>query len=185
MSFDPGPLAKVGYRPNADRWTLVFTRDLRHSPEKVWASLTEPAQLGAWAPYTTDRDLGSVGKATLTMVDGSTEVALPCEVTIADPPTLLEYEWGGDVLRWTVEATSTGSRLTLEHTVKERESVPQIAAGWHLCLVVAESLLDGEPIGPIRGQDAMNYGWSELNEAYAKTLDIPVSTSHADNAASN
>ena len=184
MSFDPGPLAPVEYRPNGDRWTLVFTRDLRHAPAKVWASLTEPEQLRAWAPFTADRDLGSVGKATLTMVDGSDE-SLVGEVTIANPPSLLEYEWGGDVLRWSVVPTDGGSRLTLEHTVKERESVPQLAAGWHLCLVVAESLLDGQPIGPIRGNEAMNYGWAKLNEAYAKKLDLPASTSHADKAAEN
>lgn len=184
MTFDPGPLASVGYRPNGDRWTLVFTRDLRHAPAKVWASLTGPDQLRAWAPFTADRDLGTVGKATLTMVDGS-DKSLVGQVTIANPPSLLEYEWGDDVLRWSVEPTDDGSRLTLEHTVKERESVPQMAAGWHLCLVVAESLLDGEPIGPIRGTEAMNYGWAELNEAYAKRLDLPSSTSHADKASEN
>jgi uncharacterized protein YndB with AHSA1/START domain len=185
MTFDAGPLADVGYRPNGDQWTLVFTRELRHSPPKVWASLTEPEQLRAWAPYTADRNLGSVGMATLIMVDGYTEDKHPCEVTVADPPSVLEYEWGGDVLRWSVEATGRGSRLTLEHTMKERSSVPQMAAGWHLCLVVADSLLDGEPIAPIRGTEALNYGWNELNEAYAKALDIPVSTDHADNAHQN
>jgi hypothetical protein len=47
-----------------------------------------------------------------------------------------------------------------------------VAAGWHLCLDVAEHLLDGQPIGPIRGQDALNYGWDELNDGYAKKLGI-------------
>jgi hypothetical protein len=46
-----------------------------------------------------------------------------------------------------------------------------VAAGWHLCLDVAERMLDGEPIGPIRGQDAMNHGWQELHDAYAERLD--------------
>jgi hypothetical protein len=50
--------------------------------------------------------------------------------------------------------------------------VPKVAAGWHLCLLVAEHLLDGQPIGPIRGTDARNYGWDELHDAYAAKLGI-------------
>ena len=33
-----------------------------------------------------------------------------------------------------------------------------------------QHLLDGDPIGPIRGADARNYGWDELNQAYADEL---------------
>jgi hypothetical protein len=35
---------------------------------------------------------------------------------------------------------------------------------------VAEHLLDGDPIGPIRGQDAMDHGWQELHDAYLKRM---------------
>ena len=45
-----------------------------------------------------------------------------------------------------------------------------MAAGWHVCLDVAEHLLDGAPIGPIRGAEARNFGWDQLNESYAKKL---------------
>jgi hypothetical protein len=126
-TFEPGPLAHVESRPSGDRWTLVFVRDLRHPPEKVWAALTDPAQLREWSPFTTDRDLGRPGEATLTMIDGDLAEDLPATVTRAEP---------------------------------------------HICLVVAERLLDGTPIGPIRGEDARNYGWDDLNRAYAETLGI-------------
>ena len=72
--------------------------------------------------------------------------------------------------------TGTGTRLTLRHTVEDRQWVPKVAAGWHLCLDVAEHLLDGDPVGPIRGADARNYGWDELNEAYAAKLGLDVSS---------
>jgi hypothetical protein len=49
----------------------------------------------------------------------------------------------------------------------------KVAAGWHLCLLVAERLLAGSPMPPIRGQDALNYGWSALADAYAAALDLP------------
>jgi uncharacterized protein YndB with AHSA1/START domain len=168
--FEPGPLADISLQASGERWTLVFVRELRHPAEKVWAALTEPAQLAAWAPYTTDRDLGTVGAATLTMIDGETEVPLDSQVLRAEPPTLLEYGWGSDVLRWELAPTGTGTRLTLRHTLADRDDVPKVAAGWHLCLAVAGRLLDGSPVDPIRGQDALNYGWEELRDRYRDRL---------------
>ena len=172
-AFDPGPLAEATYRADGDRWTLVFVRTLRHSPERVWEALTDPAQLREWAPYDADRDLGSPGEATLTMIDGEETQDLPAKVTRAEPPALLEYSWGGDDLRWELAPEPEGgTRLTLRHTLENRDFVPKVAAGWHLCIVVAERLLDGDPVGPIRGQDAMNYGWQELHDAYAEELKL-------------
>jgi uncharacterized protein YndB with AHSA1/START domain len=174
--FDPGPIADVTVRSDDDNWTLVFVRDLRHPIGKVWDALTQPGQLDEWSPYTADRDLGRVGEAMLTMIDGTTSETMPATVTRAEPPTLLEYR-GDDQwqLRWELAATGTGTRLTLLHTLKDPDWVPKVAAGWHLCLVVAEHLLDGDPVGPIRGSDARNYGWDELNQAYADKLGIPAS----------
>jgi uncharacterized protein YndB with AHSA1/START domain len=171
-TFEPGPLAEVDCTADEDRWTLVFVRDLRHSPEKVWVALTDPAHLREWAPYDASRDLGGLGDVTLTMIDGDTSEELPASVTRAEPPTLLEYTLGTDLLRWELAANGAGTRLTLRHTVQDREWVPKVAAGWHICLVVAEHLLDGEPIGPIRGAEAQRFGWQELHDAYAETLGI-------------
>jgi uncharacterized protein YndB with AHSA1/START domain len=164
--FDPGPLADVA----RDGATLVFVRDLRYPPEAVWAALTEPGQVAAWAPYTTDRDLGTVGPATLTTIDGDTQVSMDSEVLRAEPPTLLEYGWGGDLLRWELAPTATGTRLTLRHTVADPDAVPMVAAGWHICLAVADRLLDGHPVGPIRGREALRYGWEELRDRYRDRL---------------
>lgn len=172
-TLDPGPLADVDCRASDDRWTLVFVRDLPHPSGKVWAALTDPAQLNEWAPFTASRDLGSLGDATLTMIDGDAAEDLPASVRRAEPPTLLEYTWGSDLLRWELAPIDRGTRLTLRHTVQDRAWVPKVAAGWHLCLAVAEHLLDGRPVGPIRGENARNYGWDALQSAYAQKLGIP------------
>ena len=51
--------------------------------------------------------------------------------------------------------------------------VPKVAAGWHLCLVVAERLLDGDPIEPISGADAMRYsGGSASTSVRPESLGI-------------
>jgi uncharacterized protein YndB with AHSA1/START domain len=170
--FDPGPPAEVRYVSAGHRWTLVFVRDLRHPPEKVWAALTEPGQLREWAPFTASRDLSQTGALTLTMIDGDVSEDLPASVRHADPPELLEYTWGDDVLRWELAATASGTRLTLQHTLDDRDMLAKVAAGWHICLVVAERLLAGDSIGPIRGAEAKNFGWEELRDAYAETLKV-------------
>jgi uncharacterized protein YndB with AHSA1/START domain len=148
----------------------VLVRDLRHPPARVWAALTEPDQLTAWAPFTAARDLGTTGDVTLTMIDGDDGQDLAATVTTADPPTLLEYTWGPDRLRWELAATDAGTRLTLRHHVASRDDVPRAAAGWHLCLDVLDHLLDGDPVPPIRGQEAMQHGWTELHDEYAAHL---------------
>lgn len=172
-TFDPGPLATVGYHARENGWTLLFVRDLRHPPEKVWAALTEPEQLRKWAPFTANRVLDSTGDATLTMIGDDTTEDVDGSVIRAEPPTLLEYSWGDSVLQWDLAEAGSGTRLTLRHTMKDRNWLPKIAAGWHLCLVVAERLLDGKPIEPIRGDAARGYGWEELNDTYAMKLGIP------------
>jgi uncharacterized protein YndB with AHSA1/START domain len=174
-TFEPSQLAEVDCQRSDDQWTLVFVRSLQHSPERVWAALTEPAQLNEWAPFTASRDLDSPGEATLTMIDGDVAEDLSATVTRAEHPTLLEYRWGTDLLRWELVRTAQGTKLTLLHTIKDRDWVPKIAAGWHLCLDVAERLLDDQPIGPIRGSEALKFGWGRLNTAYAARLSIPAS----------
>lgn len=170
-TFDPGPLSAVGCERDGDRWTLVFVRELPHPAEQVWAALTEPSRLADWAPFTADRDLGRLGDATLTMIDGEITEDLPAKVRSADRPKLLEYSWGSDVLRWELDETATGTRLTLRHSGDDPDALPKAAAGWHLCLVVAERRLAGELVGPIRGQAAMAYGWQALHDAYADRLE--------------
>ena len=161
--FVAGPLADVELVSDGDRPTLVFVRDLRHAPDKVWTARTDPDQLRQWAPYTADRDLGRTGPATLTMHDGERRGAGGFVDPRRAADRVLEYTWGTDQLHWQLDASGSGTRLTLRHTVQAREWVPKVAAGWHLCLVVADHLLDGEPIGPIVGRDAMRYGWQDLH----------------------
>ncbi len=169
-AYRPSPLGQAEAEKDGEHWTLVFHRDLRHPPEKVWAALTEPDQLDQWAPWAADRDLGKPGDATLTMIDGETRQDMTATVVVAEAPNVLEYLLGTDRLRWELQATATGTHLTLRHTVTGADLLSKVAAGWHICLDVAEHLLDGDPVGVIRGREAMDHGWSELEQAYAQGL---------------
>jgi uncharacterized protein YndB with AHSA1/START domain len=168
MHLDPGPLGDATVVADGDTWTLIFIRDLRHPPAMVWQALTDPAELDRWAPFRPDRDLGTLGDAVLTMVDGAETTDLPGTVVHAERPTLLEYTWGEDRLRWDLEPTADGTRLTLRHTSSERDIEAMVAAGWHVCFVVLDRLLHGEPVEAVRGDAAREHGWEDLRDAYAK-----------------
>jgi uncharacterized protein YndB with AHSA1/START domain len=172
QDFDPGPLAHVEHHRDGERATLVFVHHSRHSPARVWAALTDPQQLRQWAPFEPSRNLATTGPAVLRMTDGDTTEEFPANVRRAVASELLEYTWGDDLLRWELAPKGTGTKLTLRHTVDSADWLPRTAAGWHLCLVVAERLLDGEPIGPIVGPEAKKYGWDKLHDAYAAKLGV-------------
>lgn len=168
--YRPSPLGPVTAENDGAAWTLVFHREFRQPRKAVWSALTDPGQLDQWAPWAADRHLDETGPVTLTMIDGETRQDMPCTVVTADAPHLLEYTVGTDLLRWELEPAGSGTRLTLRHTVADADWLPKVAAGWHICLDVAEHLLDGDPVGVIRGRDAMNHGWQELADAYEQQL---------------
>src|SRR5438445_13475283 len=59
--YTPGPASGAQVRKDGEKWTLILVRELRHSPEKVWQALTDPAHLREWAPFDADGILGTVG----------------------------------------------------------------------------------------------------------------------------
>jgi hypothetical protein len=89
----------------------------------------------------------------------------------SEPPTLLEYTWGEDLLRWRLGDLPPGTMLGLEHTMRRPDVAAMVAAGWHICVAVADRLLAGDPVGVIRGRDALAHGFERLRDAYAKSLD--------------
>jgi uncharacterized protein YndB with AHSA1/START domain len=169
--YTPGPaygahVKKGGVEKCKDKWTLILVRDLRHSPEKVWQALTDPAHLREWAPFVTDGSLGAVGTVKLTWVGNPAPIET--RVTRAEAPKMLEY---GDH-RWELEPVGGGTRLTLWSNI-DRRFISWGAAGWHIAFDVLDRLLAGQPIGRIAGADAMKFNaWQRLVAEYAKQFDI-------------
>ncbi len=164
--YTPGP-ARAEVRKDGEKWTLILVRELRHSPEKVWQALTDPAHLREWAPFEAAGSLGTAG-TTVTLTWVGTGRPTETVVTRADAPKVLEY---GDI-RWELEAVGGGTRLTLWHSI-DRRFVSWGAAGWHICLDVLDRLLAGAPIGRIAGGEAIAFdGWKRLNAEYARQFGI-------------
>src|SRR4029079_16446 len=81
-------------------------------------------------------------------------------------PKVLEYKWGGNDIRWELEALGHSTRLTLWHNI-DRRFISMGAAGWHICFDVLDRFLAGQPIGRIVGADAMKFGgWQGLSAEY-------------------
>jgi uncharacterized protein YndB with AHSA1/START domain len=167
--YMPGPATAAQVRKDGEKWTLVLVRELRHSPEKVWQALTDPKQLREWAPFDADRSLAKGGSTVrLTTVGAPSLHVTDSKVARAEAPKVLEYNWGESDMRWELEPTGSGTRLTLWTNI-DRRWISMGAAGWHIAFDVLDRVLSGTPIGRIVGPEAMKFaGWQRLNADYAK-----------------
>jgi uncharacterized protein YndB with AHSA1/START domain len=175
--YAPGPASGAQIRKDRgpqdeEKWTLILVRELRHSPEKVWQALTDPAHLREWAPFDADGNLGTAGNTVkLTTVAAPAVRVTETTVTRADAPRTLEYKWGDFDMRWELEAFGSSTRLTLWTNIGQR-FVAMGAAGWHICFDVLDNLLNGTPIGRIVGPEALKFGWQRLNTEYARQFGV-------------
>jgi uncharacterized protein YndB with AHSA1/START domain len=165
--YTPGPASGAQIRKDGEKWTLILVRELRHSPEKVWQALTQPKHLREWAPFEADGSLDTAGTTVnLTWVGAPAPQAT--KVTRAEAPRFLEYS----DMRWELEPSQGGTRLTLWHSI-DRRFISMGAAGWHIAFDVLDRLLNGVPIGRIVGNDAMKFdGWQRLNAEYAEQFGV-------------
>ncbi len=171
--YIPGPASGAQIQKDGEKWGLVVVREMRHSPEKVWKALIEPAQLHEWAPFDADCSMSTVGTTVkLTTVGAPAPHVTETKVTRADAPKVLEYNWGSFDMRWELEAFGGGTRLTLWTNIG-RPYISMGTAGWPICFDVLDHLLSGTPIGRIVGPEVMRFGgWQRLNAEYARQFEV-------------
>lgn len=122
------------------RWQLTFVRYLPHPPEKVWRALTEPEHLKAWFPATIEG--GRAAGADLRFIhEGPTTDG---RMITYDPPSLLEFEWGDEILRFELQPMQGDTELRFVNTFDLLGKAARDAAGWHTCLDQLEYHLDGK-----------------------------------------
>jgi uncharacterized protein YndB with AHSA1/START domain len=171
--YNPGPARGAQVQKDGDNWTLILTRDFRHSPAIVWEALTDPAHLREWAPFDSTGNLGTAGASVkLTTVGAPAPMVSDTIVKRAEYPRLLEYNWGDRDVRWELEATADGTRMTLWHNI-DRRFIAMGAAGWHICLDVLDKHISGTPIGRLVAGDALKFGgWQRLHLDYAEQFGV-------------
>jgi uncharacterized protein YndB with AHSA1/START domain len=136
------------------RFELRFERRLTHPVARVWRAITEPEQLRAWFPATVDMEPTPGAKLRFELPpDAQARHDIPDadmvsygEVTVVDPPRLLEYTWSGEILRWELEPADTGCRLRFTNVFDDREIAAGDGAGWHVALEALGAVLEGRDV---------------------------------------
>jgi len=83
------------------------------------------------------------------------------EVLAYEPESLVEFQWGTDVIRLELVPTDAGSVLTLLDTIDDLGKAARDGAGWHICLEALRQHLAGQDsIGTVPRR------WQEVHAGY-------------------
>ena len=159
-----GILARQG-----DRWTLTFTRKLAYPREKVWRAVTEPEHLAVWYPQEIVGER-KAGAPLRFVTPGGTGDGFDGQMLVFDPPSVMEFTWGTDLLRIELAADGAGTVLTLTDTFDDVGKAARDAAGWHECLERLTDDLDGTPL------PALGEPWRKIHPVYVATFGPEAST---------
>ena len=160
---------------DGQRIGMRFVRQLAHPVEKVWAALTESDQLRHWMPCDIVGERRAGADIILSFWPAQVEkyqlqeTSLPGTIEVWEPPVVFQWTWGGDVVRFELASTTTGTTLTfttwLESTA--RGDAASVAGGYHVCLDALRLLLDTGSAPPLVDGDERVH---ELEAAYAERL---------------
>ena len=162
---DLGQLDRAG-----ERAVLRFTRRFAHAPDKVWRALTEPDQLATWFPSTIDGDRKAGARLRFSFED-MPGLTMEGDMLAFDPPSLLEFAWGDDILRFELRPEGDGTVLDFSDTIAEMGKAARDAAGWHTKFAQLAQVLDGG-----LGANSDVEGWNELNPKYKERFGPDAST---------
>lgn len=132
----------------------VFRRQLRHPPERVWRSLTVPAEWEAWHSGCIEIFGGQGGFMEAEMAGG---FSWRGDIIVWEPPTVLEYKMtatgqahphGGEcsLVRFEIEPTAAGCTLVLRHTRLLPQTALRTGPGSHAFLDRLDAWLAGRPM---------------------------------------
>ncbi len=164
--------AKASIEQDGERFVLCFERSLPHPPEVIWSALTETDRLREWHPTPFELDRGA-GTDVHFIAEASPVEIGDGELLEYDPPRTLAYTWFEDELRWELEPTPEGCRLSLRHTFSDRFKAARDAAGWDVCLEWLVASLAGTPAPPEVRSKLVPDGWAKLNAEYQLRFEIP------------
>jgi uncharacterized protein YndB with AHSA1/START domain len=149
---------------------LRFQRRLAHPPERVWAALTEPAELVRWLGEA-DVELVEGGEFTIRWLntdDEGNRAVYHGSIMRLEAPRLLETR--GDIhgeLRWELAPDDGGTLLTFSSTLELPEEFrTKVLAGWHTHLDALEKVLDGGSVDLVNVEEV----WEPVHERYVARL---------------
>jgi uncharacterized protein YndB with AHSA1/START domain len=167
--------ADATLRTRDGRHVLRYERRLAHPIDRVWAAVTDPAELRGWLAEA-EVDLAVGGRVDLRWLntddEGNTATATG-RVTAVDPPRLVEYDTEPHgVLRFELREDGPGTALTFTITTRApADQVDLARSGWHIHLEHLAEALDGRPVDWPRWTDEHRARFDEIHAAYAAQED--------------
>jgi uncharacterized protein YndB with AHSA1/START domain len=154
MNTQPFLNGEVTY--DGDFARLTYQRRLPHPPERVWAALTDPAQIKQWFMASSATIDGRVD-GTVETVAGPGQFHSRGRILAWEPPRVYEYEWivapraelpqgENSSIRWELMPADGGTLLTMMHRRLTRPASLGFAPGWHAFLDRLAAQLDGAPL---------------------------------------
>lgn len=138
--------------------TITLTVQLPTTPTRAFRALTRAAQLRRWFVDTLDYDRSllefGVGRQLTFIAAGG--LAGQGQVTVYRPPSVLEYSWGEDTLRFELDAEGEETALTFTTVIRGTGADATAAAaspGWEAALGRLQELFTGPP-SPSRHTDS-------------------------------
>ncbi|MFJ3305328.1 SRPBCC family protein [Streptomyces sp. NPDC086549] len=145
------------------RPAVRFSRVYDHPVERVWRFVTDPDETVHWFPSRL-RIEGEPG-GTVHFSGDPHQADGTGTVLAVDEPRHLSFTWGGDELRFGLEALDGGrTRFTLTDVLAERNAAARNGAGWEVCLLALDAVVRGERHGGPHSADAAD--WQEYYRAY-------------------
>ena len=142
-------------------WTITFKRKSKHSPQRLWAAITDADEVSAWMGDPARIDLRVGGEY---CVDRSADGV----IVRVEPNRMLAYVWGYSVIEWTIEPDGDGCRYTFaDHGNPTTEAGVDISAGWHAWLDSLDAHLDGKTLTRAQEQEHSQ----RVTPAYKERLD--------------
>jgi uncharacterized protein YndB with AHSA1/START domain len=156
-----------------DRASLVFERQLRHSPERVWDALTDDEELGAW--YMAEARIDGRPGGSVDMVTGPARFHWTGKILAWEPHRVFEYEFNTgvgermpfgeqSVVRYELIERDGGTLLRLRHSRLTQPTAVGFAPGTHALLDRLEAHLAAEKLpGWLQRYDDVKSGYPQMD----------------------
>lgn len=143
MNKKEGCILLASITKSNNEYIAVYERSFNQPVEVVWGVLTKNDQLTKWMSHLEITDLRKDGQIIFNYNDGSNNFE-KMKITDFEDQSVIEFEWGKDIVRFDVHPTETGSILLLKEFIKEiTNHTPKDLAGWHMCLNVFKDVVNG------------------------------------------
>jgi uncharacterized protein YndB with AHSA1/START domain len=144
------------------RAAVRFTRHYSQPIDRVWAALTEPAQVPAWFPaaFTFEAVVGG----TIRFSGDAYAEDGTGRVLAYEPPHRFAFTWGDNEVHLELVQQGDGCVLTLTDILSAADEAARNAAGWTVCLHELDAVVAGHPGGGPHAPGAR--AWQPLYDEY-------------------